>query len=202
MRKKTPFTLIELMVVICIIIILASILLPALKNAQRRAKIILCSSNLKQQMLVCSSYANDWNSCLPYNYVPGTPHPTDSYNRSKFLDLVYPEYINNGRIYYCPENYMPSLKDVSYEKTFYPATPGSSWTTYFYCAWDQYGSPQWAGPYNLINKGIAHNIISRDCYGVSRDESNHGSPACINTLYQDGRVVFCLFPKAWGRELF
>ncbi len=60
MKKKT-FTLIELMVVIAIIAILASILLPALGQAREKAKTSSCVSNLKQQGVAISMYLADYD---------------------------------------------------------------------------------------------------------------------------------------------
>ena len=61
----TPFTLIELMVVIGIIAIISSLLLPALGRARGRAKGIICSNNLKQMGKAQMFYNNDNNGWIP-----------------------------------------------------------------------------------------------------------------------------------------
>jgi len=64
-NKRKSFTLIELLVVIATIAILASLLLPALKNAQGVSKRTVCLSNMKQIGLGVMGYIDDHNGWIP-----------------------------------------------------------------------------------------------------------------------------------------
>lgn len=61
-RRTFGFTLLELLVVTAIISLLAAMILPAISKARRKAKLALCSSNLRQIHLATMMYLgeNEW----------------------------------------------------------------------------------------------------------------------------------------------
>jgi prepilin-type N-terminal cleavage/methylation domain-containing protein/prepilin-type processing-associated H-X9-DG protein len=94
-KIKTGFTLIELLLVIAIIVILASLLLPALGKARDRAKSILCQNNLKQLGLAVFSYATDKNGFVPPDYM-SDPGPRNA-SMLWFSYLIRNGYIGKER---------------------------------------------------------------------------------------------------------
>jgi prepilin-type N-terminal cleavage/methylation domain-containing protein len=64
-RRKSGFTLVELLVVIGIIALLIAILLPALQKAKEQASRVKCMSNYKQILLALRTYANDNHDSSP-----------------------------------------------------------------------------------------------------------------------------------------
>lgn len=59
------FTLIELLVVVAIIAVLASLLMPALRQAREKAGRILCLSNIRQLNVASTLYAIDYDGFYP-----------------------------------------------------------------------------------------------------------------------------------------
>jgi len=59
-RGSRAFTLVELLIVISIIALLISIMVPALSMAQEMARMVACSTNLRELTLVMQYYAMDY----------------------------------------------------------------------------------------------------------------------------------------------
>jgi prepilin-type N-terminal cleavage/methylation domain-containing protein/prepilin-type processing-associated H-X9-DG protein len=72
MRRRTAFTLVELLVVIGIIAVLIGILMPALNRARESARVVQCASNLRQVATAMLMYAtSNKGKLLPSAVEPG-----------------------------------------------------------------------------------------------------------------------------------
>lgn len=109
--KCYGFTLVELLVVIAIIVLLAGMLMPALKSARESSKRIYCLGNLRQIGIIENQYCDDNNDhYVPY-YDAYLPAPNmiwammlvaNGYSKSELVQgSILPA--ANG-IFWCPTN--------------------------------------------------------------------------------------------------
>ncbi len=69
--RSRAFTLVEFLVVISVVVILTSMLMPALSQARRAGARLHCMNNMRQIGAGLITYADDWNNRLPpSSYVP------------------------------------------------------------------------------------------------------------------------------------
>ncbi|HAR64825.1 MAG TPA: hypothetical protein DCR55_01220 [Lentisphaeria bacterium] len=103
-RKTTkPFTLLELLVVITVIAILATMLLPSLSKAREKARQANCSVNLKQISLAMRSYAIIYDFWFPAP-MTGTPAECPSESFQAMDLLVISEEMTAARSFHCPSS--------------------------------------------------------------------------------------------------
>lgn len=80
-KKRSGFTLVELLIVISIIATLAGLLLPALAKAKSKGYRVSCLNNLKQMNIAWLSYSHDQGR-LPETYFF---HPTGAINTNTWV---------------------------------------------------------------------------------------------------------------------
>ena len=111
--SRKSFTLIELLVVIAIIAMLASLMMPALRQARESARRATCSSNLRQQYLALQMYVSDFNNYPLHSYERAYPYAQSAFRYiymydvnklSSFSLLDGLGYLGSPGIMYCPSS--------------------------------------------------------------------------------------------------
>lgn len=129
-KKRLNFTLIELLTVISIIAVLASMLLPALQKARQNAAQTKCLGNAKQIGVSLLSYTSDNIEYFPPHYQStGTgginrywPDFLLSYCNGRYESASIPRYIS-GSIFDCPSSTIKTeatLCSYTYHLLYWP----------------------------------------------------------------------------------
>ena len=135
-------------------------MMPELSEGREKARIAACISNLKQVGLALHMYANDNGGVFPESLVD-----------------LYPEYIGEFKIFYCPGKYTTGCCDSSYPASLDPQRVSYTYTP------------------GLSQKSDTEKVIVTD-----NDSSNHNGKV-VNILYVDGHVETKLL-LPWYRRIF
>jgi prepilin-type N-terminal cleavage/methylation domain-containing protein/prepilin-type processing-associated H-X9-DG protein len=101
-KSALAFTLIELLVVIAVIVILASLLLPAISRSKERARSTACISNLRQIGIALQLYVQDHENKMPIMYdALISTNATPLTNSTLTIDVALSNYVGNLRVLRC-----------------------------------------------------------------------------------------------------
>jgi len=194
-KGRTPnraFTLIELLLVVTIIAILASLLLPVTGKAKAKAKRIDCLSHLKQMGVAFHSFSHDHGDRFPMQVSTnnggsmefvqaGNAFNSDFYFAYRHLQAISNE-LGDTKLLICAADDRSPAADF--------ATMNNSNVSYFVAATADYSQPDsiLAGDRNIINGSLGTGPILRVTTNDAISWTAELHQYKGNILFADGRV--------------
>jgi prepilin-type processing-associated H-X9-DG protein/prepilin-type N-terminal cleavage/methylation domain-containing protein len=197
--SKSFFTLLELLIVIAVIAVLASLLLPALNKAKETAKNIQCQGNLKQIGIAVYLYTDESHGYLPYGDGASLPAwgERPDVPLAKLLgyeNMSYSDFQNKNTVFKCPS-------------CTYNVTTSHEWIDWMnYCAnaicmpYEGHGTSKYAtlrkieripNPSKIIliadKQTVFHLLVTETSY-LERLAYWHANG--LNALFADGHVAW------------
>jgi len=204
--RQRGFTIVELLVVLSIILLLVSILLPAMSQARRTTRIALCQANQSQNHQFTLHYANDnFGWLMPYGprntvgddvtydvnhshrfyYIKAVNVPTAWVNYGYLHKFGY---YKEGDTYYCPSREDGHFLSASVYEPW--PTPNNSKqrvrSSYYYNPHSKAGERE----YTRLNHLAPSKILSMDMMGAYRWGVAHDVEFGFNLVMQDGSAAF------------
>ena len=187
--QRRAFTLVELLVVIAVIALLASILFPVLNRAREQSLRVVCLSNINQGSRAIFLYANDnGERCVPVESRGFGQAASGIWNGPTDHDMAWPEivqpYVAEWTILRCPADRSATDDSMAFE--FDDATPIPR---------SDLAKRRWVWAFRS-NFGLNFNWLSypTECYvqGPTIDARLNTVPSPPNTLM--------LIDSVWGRQ--
>ena len=170
LRQKIAFTLVELLTVIAIIAVLATLLMTALSTAKKKSRQTFCTSNLRQIALALNMYLDDF---------PKRP--------SGFESLVTVKYLPSPAVLLCPEDKTGNWGGTNRNDMFAAADESIRYSYLHPLPWQQ-------GAWNILSDlGFNAGIAACQLHGVGKPDpvmpSIHDYEGLVLRARRDTAVV-------------